>query len=1240
MAEGDFSVFAKIQADTSNFEKGMKKAQTSANNLSNTFNNVSKVITKALSFAGLAVGTKAIVDFGKSCVESANQATKQFNILDNTVKATGADAWTSTKAMADMSKTLSDETNYSVTEIQKMQSVLLGFRDITGDTFKEASDAILDMSTVMSMDLTSAVQTVGKALDDPVKGLDSLRRQGFAFTDEQKAELAQLVKTGKKIEAQKIILDELATTYGGAAKAGQDSFARQRHAVENFREVLGNKLMPTMKMFAENSATTFNSLSKVIEKIDFNQMGAVIIATFDTIKNSINDFSKPFKSVFEEIKTVTTELNLKPFISIIETLFGALKKISEISFERSMNSIKSLKDIISGFGENVDLNKVSEVVNMIISGFVFLFEEASKIFDTLQDNIKTFVLNVWNDIKSLFESSNKALADSESDIQSWGEFFYYIFNNLFRTVQDVIQSISYLLKGDWEKAWEFAKLAVLRIVDEILASLDVMSTGFGQRLKNILGIAKTVAGVFGTTGKAIKTAIIGVEKLLEKSGEGRKEIQEQIKESETKIEELTGEPADKNLKDLTNYLSGSKGVLGKFVDGFKEATEKAKKELDGLSGEWKPGKANGAASTDDLKNDYELYSEWDSKLLQQRLDNLNEWDKEAHRINIKLINQERLKATEAAKTEEEEEKINEYYNKEIEKEDKRFEEAKKARAKETFNKIIGFMKNFASNAVNIMKKVASTIKNVISKIGSIFTKLFAFNPDEALDNLLKFEDAVLTFFVETLPKLPAFFESAVQSISVLIQTILEVIDFEQISNIIASIIKSIGTLIITIAKNINQNADKLTKGFTQLVQTVITGIADWINSGGWKELLNAILTIQKMIENVVAENLPALVDTIIAMLPDLIDTLIASIVSASQTLAKLIKPILKLIVKLIEAIIEVAFSDEVLDASMEVIEAFVEAIIDILIKDLPKMLPRLIAKVIKFILSSIPKATVAIVKGTVKAFSTTDWGQVIWDCFQGFIDAFKELFGIHSPSTVFEEFGKFMIEGLWNGIKEMGNWLNNNISSFFGSVVSDISSAISNIFSGISSSFSNIWDNLVSGASWAVEGIKNAFNGITGTFSSIWNSMTSGANNAVEGIKNTFGGIASSVSSAFGNIGSTVKSAINGVIDKVNTVINSVNAVVGWAGIKLSTIQKLAKGTNDARKGLTLVGEAGPELVYFNGGERVLNNRNTNKALSEMGSGKSITNNITFNNTKDTTAFAMMSQLRQYNRQLAINGVL
>ena len=89
----------------------------------------------------------------------------------------------------------------------------------------------------------------------------------------------------------------------------------------------------------------------------------------------------------------------------------------------------------------------------------------------------------------------------------------------------------------------------------------------------------------------------------------------------------------------------------------------------------------------------------------------------------------------------------------------------------------------------------------------------------------------------------------------------------------------------------------------------------------------------------------------------------------------------------------------------------------------------------------------------------------------------------------------------------------------------------------------------------------------------------------------------------------------------------------------LSELLGFANGTNNAPAGLSIVGEAGPELVKFRGGEQVLNNRNTNKALEQMG-GKTNNFNVTFNNLQDTTAFAMIQQLKAYNRQMAINSII
>lgn len=98
---------------------------------------------------------------------------------------------------------------------------------------------------------------------------------------------------------------------------------------------------------------------------------------------------------------------------------------------------------------------------------------------------------------------------------------------------------------------------------------------------------------------------------------------------------------------------------------------------------------------------------------------------------------------------------------------------------------------------------------------------------------------------------------------------------------------------------------------------------------------------------------------------------------------------------------------------------------------------------------------------------------------------------------------------------------------------------------------------------------------------------------------------------------------------------------------KMSSIDNLlenvfsgyASGTENATRGLHIVGESGPELVRFRGGEEVLNATDTQKALEGMG-GTTIHQNVTFNNLKDTTAFEMLQQLQRYNREMAINSIM
>lgn len=190
------------------------------------------------SIAG-AFSIKAVSDFARKSAEAWRVQKEAVSVMNQVLKSTGAEAWTSSAELKEMAASLQQVTNYGDETITSMHGVLLGFRNITGKNFEHASKAILDMATVMKMDLSSAAQVVGKALDDPINGLGSLSRQGFHFTEQQKQMLKAMVEAGDMMGAQKIILEELDGTYGGAAEAAADLGTQVKNSAGDVLEGFG-----------------------------------------------------------------------------------------------------------------------------------------------------------------------------------------------------------------------------------------------------------------------------------------------------------------------------------------------------------------------------------------------------------------------------------------------------------------------------------------------------------------------------------------------------------------------------------------------------------------------------------------------------------------------------------------------------------------------------------------------------------------------------------------------------------------------------------------------------------------------------------------------------------------------------------------------------------------------------------------------------------------------------------------
>jgi hypothetical protein len=166
----------------------------------------------AAAIAGIGVAAARMV---KIYGEQADAQAKLAGVL----KATGNAAGFTAAQLEKEASALQSVTRFGDEAIINMQAILATFREVKGDEFGRATELILDMSSALGTDLKSSAIQVGKALNDPAKGVTALTRSGITFTEQQKDQIKHFQETNQLAKAQTVILDELANQFGGVSRA-------------------------------------------------------------------------------------------------------------------------------------------------------------------------------------------------------------------------------------------------------------------------------------------------------------------------------------------------------------------------------------------------------------------------------------------------------------------------------------------------------------------------------------------------------------------------------------------------------------------------------------------------------------------------------------------------------------------------------------------------------------------------------------------------------------------------------------------------------------------------------------------------------------------------------------------------------------------------------------------------------------------------------------------------------------
>lgn len=201
-------------------------------------------ITGMLGPFAAAFGAGAIVNAGRDAFQAQQK-------LASSLASTGGAAGVSAEEIKILASDLQRLTNFEDDATIAAAGVLATFTNIKGDVFKAAIVSAQDLSAKMGTDLQSSIVQVGKALNDPIKGVTALQRVGVSFTAEQKAQIKQLQQSGNIIGAQAIVMAELQKEFGGTAQAMADPLTQLQNILGDVAEGLAAMILPSLNAVAQ-----------------------------------------------------------------------------------------------------------------------------------------------------------------------------------------------------------------------------------------------------------------------------------------------------------------------------------------------------------------------------------------------------------------------------------------------------------------------------------------------------------------------------------------------------------------------------------------------------------------------------------------------------------------------------------------------------------------------------------------------------------------------------------------------------------------------------------------------------------------------------------------------------------------------------------------------------------------------------------------------------------------------------
>lgn len=411
----------------------------------------SEVVTGALRRVGevainaLGAALGKVADFAADSFKGALEAQKGMDALSASITRLGSNAPVTMAGAQELAESFKDLVGGSDDAVLAMVNMGLRFDKISADTFPQFIQQSADLAAVLGTDPVKASEILGKALQDlSVDGEGSIGRlkaAGVAFTQAQEDQIKAMVAAGDVAGAQKILLDALAETTGGAAAAAAGTMAGQmtilQETIADAGESVMLALMPTLMALAE-------------EVIPLVLPAIASIAAFAT-----------------EFITNTLVPAFQTAVAWVRENWPAIQAAIADMWTQAHPVLQAVSDFI----QTVVIPAFNQAVQWVVTNWPTIYAT----IQTVLSRVQAFIQQVMGAIQAFWAE--------------WGDEIMTVAAGVFKYVEGIVRAFSAALRGDWRGMGEALRSSWNVLWQGIQDTVSAAVAWFGQQDWGAIGTA-------------------------------------------------------------------------------------------------------------------------------------------------------------------------------------------------------------------------------------------------------------------------------------------------------------------------------------------------------------------------------------------------------------------------------------------------------------------------------------------------------------------------------------------------------------------------------------------------------------------------------------------------------------------------------------------------------------------------------------------------------------------------------